>query len=175
MDIQTRRKEFYQAAMRNGTLLGALWSVIYLLLFVGTSNIACMLLCLALFFSSPFVAARLAATYRRKELNDTMPYLMAMIFLFYMYICATLLSTLVSYIYLSFFDGGIFFATLQGMLEESASIAGTDAQLAQQIEQTISIIENTTTNDLVWQLMNNNLMNATILPLIIAIFVKKNK
>jgi hypothetical protein len=64
--------------------------------------------------------------------------------------------------------------TLQKMLDESMKIAGTDELMIKQIEQTKNIIENTTTSDFVWQLMNNNLLSTTILPAIIAFFVKRN-
>lgn len=170
-----KRKEFYQAAMYNGTLLGAVWSVMYLLLFIGTDNIISMMLCMALFVSSPFIAANLAIKHRRKEWNNTMGYLQAWIFVFYMYVCATLLSALVSYIYLTFIDGGAMFMTLQKILDESLKLAGTDALLAQQIEQTKNIIEQTTTGDFVWQLMSRNFFDATIMPLIIALFVKRKR
>ena len=103
-----------------------------------------------------------------------MGYLQAWIFLLYMYICATLLSALVIYIYFSYIDGGAFFMTLQKMLDESMKIAGTDELMIKQIEQTKNLIENTTTSDFVWQLMNNNLLSTTILPAIIAFFVKRN-
>jgi hypothetical protein len=46
--------------------------------------------------------------------------------------------------------------------------------MIKQIEQTKNLIENTTTSDFVWQLMNNNLLSTTILPAIIAFFVKRN-
>ena len=64
--------------------------------------------------------------------------------------------------------------TLQKMLDESMKIAGTDELMIKQIEQTKNLIENTTTSDFVWQLMNNNLLSTTILPAIIAFFVKRN-
>ena len=92
-----------------------------------------------------------------------------------MYICATLLSALIAYAYFAFIDNGAFFATLQSMLEETKNIAGTDEMLVQQIEQTIEIIEQTTTNSFVWQIMNNNFFNTTILPPVIAIFVKRKE
>ena len=102
-----------------------------------------------------------------------MSFAQAWVFILYMYICATLLSTLTTYIYFSFFDNGTFLATLQKMLEESMSIAGTDEQLTKQIEQTKNIIDNTTSSNFVWQIMSNNLTNTTIIPIIIALFVKR--
>ena len=166
-------KDFYQGAMYSGTMLGAVWSIMYLLLFTGTTNLFSILISLSLYFASPFIAAQSAIRYRRKECDNTMSYIQAWIFVLYMYICATLLSTFITYIYFAFFDDGTFIMTLQKMLEESMKIAGTDELLIQQIEQTKNIIEKTTTNDFVWQMMNNNLLNTTILPMIIAIFVKR--
>ena len=85
-----------------------------------------------------------------------------------------MLRALVIYIYFAFIDGGAFFMTIQKMLDESIKIAGTDELMIKQIEQTKNIIDNTTTSNFVWQLMNNNLLSTTILPAIIACFVKRN-
>lgn len=172
MDSQTN-KNFYNDAMYNGTILGAVWSITYLLLFAGATNMLSMFLCLTLYIASPFIAARLAVNYRYKKCDNTMSFAQAWVFILYMYICATLLSTLTTYIYFSFFDNGTFLATLQKMLEESMSIAGTDEQLIKQIEQTKNIIDNTTSSNFVWQIMSNNLTNTTIIPIIIALFVKR--
>ena len=168
-------KDFYQGAMYNGTILGAVWSITYLLLIAGTTSMTSLFLCLTLYLASPFIAAKLAVKYRRNECDDTMSYLQAWTFILYMYICATLLSTLITYIYFSFFDNGTFLTTLQKILEESMNVAGTDEQLIKQIEQTQNIIDRTTSSDLVWQIMSNNLTNTTILPVIIAIFVKRKE
>lgn len=172
-NTKINNKDFYQGALYNGTLLGAVWSIMYLLLFAATTSIPAMFLCMILFFASPFIAAKFAIRHRKKELDNTMTYMQAWIFMFYMYISATLLSALVSYIYFRFIDGGTFFITLNTILDESMKVAGTDGQLLQQVEQTKAIIDKTSTSDFVWQLMNNNLMNATIMPLVIALFVKK--
>ena len=168
-------KEFYQEAMRYGTTLGAVWSVTYLLLFVGVTNTTATFLFSLFYMASPFIAANLAIKYRKKECDNTMSYLQAWIFTFYMYICATLLSALVTYIFFRFIDGGTFFMTVQGMLDETMKIAGTDEQLIQQIEQTKTLLNQITTREFVWQLMNNNLFNATFLPLVLALFIKKTK
>jgi hypothetical protein len=175
METTISRKDFYQGAMFNGTMLGALWSIIYLLLFAGVGNTISLSLCLVLFFSSPFIAVKLAVYFRRKECDDTMSYLQAWLFTFYMYICATLLSALVSFIYFRFIDGGTFLMSLQNMIEEAMKLAGTNELLVQQYEQTMTLIAQITERDLVWQLMNNNLYSATFLPLVLALFIKKTK
>jgi hypothetical protein len=174
MNIQTN-KEFYQGAMYNGTILGAVWSIMYLMLFTGITNMMSLLLVTTLYIASPFIAAKLAIKFRSKECNNTMSYIQAWSFLLYMYICATLLSALTAFVYFEFLDGGAFFMTLQSILEETKQIAGTDELLIQQIEQTSNIIDQTTTNGFVWQIMNNNFFNTTILPIIIAVFVKRKE
>lgn len=173
MNTEISRKEFYQGAMSNGTILGVAWSIMYLSLFAGTTNMFFLSLSMALFISSPFMAAKLAIIFRKKSCGDAMSYIQAWIFTFYMYISATLLSTLVTYIYFHFIDGGSFVMTLKGMFDEAIRVAGSDKLLTEQLEQTRTMLENTATSNFVWQLMNNNLMNATILPLIIAFFVKR--
>ena len=174
MNSQTK-KEFYQGAMRKGTVLGAVWSIMYLMFFTGTTNALSLLLCAVLFFASPFIAAQNAIKYRKQECGNTMNYMQAWIFVWYMYICATLLSTFATYLYFAFIDGGAFFMTLQNILDESAKLAGADELLLQQIEQTKNIIENTSTNNFVWQIMSNNLFNTTLLPFVIALFVKRKE
>ncbi|MBQ8336418.1 MAG: DUF4199 domain-containing protein [Bacteroidaceae bacterium] len=171
---KANNKEFYQKAMYYGTWLGAAWSVMYLLLFAGTANMAALMICISLFFASPVIAVMSAITYRRRECNDTMSYIQAWIFIFYMYICASMLSALVAFIYFRFFDGGTFFMTLQGMIDESMKLPGADAALTGQLEQTSKILEQTTTADFVWQLLSNNLTNTTIFPFILALFAKKS-
>lgn len=172
MNTQTD-KDFYQGAMRKGTILGAVWSIMYISLFAGATNMFSLSLCLTLYIASPFIATKLAIKYRNEECGNTMSYAQAWIFVVYMYICATLLSTFVTYLYFAFIDGGTFFMALQNMLDESARLAETDEQFIQQIEQTKNIIEQATTSNFVWQIMSNNLLSTTIMPIIIAVFVKR--
>lgn len=168
-------REFYQKAMYCGTILGGVWSVMYLLLFAGTASMPALMVCMSLFFASPAIAVMLAVNYRKKECNDSMGYMQAWVFLFYMYICASMLSALVTFIYFRFLDNGIFFMTLQGMIEESMRLPGADAALTEQLRSALETLEQTTATDFVWQLMSNNFLSATFTPLILAIFVRKNK
>lgn len=167
--------DFYQKAMLCGTILGGVWSVMYLLLFAGTTSMPALYLCMFLFFASPVIAVMLATNYRRKECDNAMSYLQAWIFIFYMYLCASLLSALVSFIYFRFLDSGMFFMTLQGMLAEITEMPNADAALVQQMQEAAKVLEQTTPTSFVWQLMSNNFMNATIIPLILAIFVRKKR
>ena len=161
--------------MYYGTLLGTVWSIMYILLFAGTGSMTALLLASILFFASPFIAARYAIKYRKSECDDSMSFGQTWIFVFYMYICAGLLSALASFLYLRFIDGGTFFISLQEMLRSGAEVPGTDEVMKQQMAELTNSIGATSAKDFVWQLLSNNMFNTSILPLIIAIFAHKNK
>ena len=174
MESTYNKKDFYQRSMYYGTLLGTVWSVMYILLFAGVGNFVMLLLCSALFFASPFIAGMFAKKYRREECNDNMNFTQVWIFLFYMYISAALFSALISFIYLKFIDGGAFLLSLQETLSAGAELPGTDETMKQQMTTLAESIGNTSAADFVWQILSNNMFNTSVLPLIIALFIRKN-
>lgn len=174
METANDKKDFYQRAMYYGTMLGIVWSVMYILFFAGMESMTMLLACSALFFASPFIAIYFAVKYRKEECNDNMNFTQAWIFMFYMYICAGLLSALVSFLYLRFIDGGTFFMSLQEILQAGAELSGSDEAMMQQIQTALEVLEGLTPGNFVWQQLSNNLFNTSVLPLALAIFVRKN-
>ena len=174
MNGQGNKRGFYQSAMYYGTVLGTIWSIMYILTFIGLNNPLLLLGCIALFVGSPFFAASFTKRYRRNECGNGMKYLQAFTFLYCMYICASLLSTLAMFLYFRFIDDGMFMTTLQEILNSTKELPGMSDTGKLQIEQSLQIIQNTTTSDFVWQTLGNNILNASVLPLIIAIFVRRN-
>lgn len=146
----------------------------YVLVFIGLKSPVLLLTCIALFIGSPFFAASFAKKYRRNECGNCMRYMQAFTFLYWMYICASLLSTLAMFLYFRFIDNGMFFATMQEILTASMNLPGIDETYRQQAEQALQIIRETTTSEFTWQILGNNILNSSILPFIIAIFVRKN-
>ncbi len=174
MESTYNKKDFYQSSMYYGTLLGTVWSIMYILLFAGSGNIVMLLLCSILFFASPFIAGFFAKKYRKEECDDSLSFNQAWIFLFYMYISAALFSALISFIYLRFIDGGAFFMLLQETLSAGAELPGTDETMKQQMITLAESIGSTSAADFVWQILSNNMFNTSVLPLIIALFIRKN-
>lgn len=160
--------------MYYGTMLGIIWSIMYVLMFIGLKSPVLLLTCIALFIGSPFFAASFAKKYRRNECGNCMRYMQAFTFLYWMYICASLLSTLAMFLYFRFIDNGMFFATMQEILTASMNLPGIDETYRQQAEQALQIIRETTTSEFTWQILGNNIVNSSILPFIIAIFVRRN-
>ena len=174
METNNSRSGFYQGALKQGTILGVIWSAMFILLFTGTTNIFALLISMAIYFGSPAIAAMLAIKHRRKEFNNTMTYMQAWGFTFYMYLAASLFNTLVLFLYFKFVDGGAFFQTIQQMLVQSMNTPGMPQVMQQQLAQTLELISNTSTNDFIWSILSGSISNTCILPLLIAIFVRKN-
>ena len=51
---------------------------------------------------------------------------------------------------------------------------GIPLVMQQQLAQTSELISNTSTNDFIWSILSGSISNTCILPLLIAIFVRKN-
>ena len=163
----------YNRAMHYGTMLGALWAVMYLLVFSGTASPLSMMTSIMIYTCSPFIACRIATHYRKKERNNTMSYSQAWIFLVIMYVCATLLGTITNYIYLNHFDQGHFISQVTTMLAEIQESPESTPELIEVSKSYTELLSRINTRSLVWHIMDSDFMNSIILPTIIAFFVKK--
>lgn len=173
MKATESRKGFYQGAMRQGTILGIAWSIMFLLLFMGTSNILLLLTSMLLYMGSPAIAALLAIKYRKSECNNAMTYMQAWGFVFYMYIFASIFNAFVMFLYFKFIDGGAFFGSIQQMIADSINTPGLPEVMKQQLQSTTEMISNISPTDFTWTILNGNISNACFLPFLIAIFVRK--
>ena len=162
---QAKHAGFNQSAMRYGTYLGIAWAIMYIALFNGVTSLSLTTIAMGILLASPFIAGSYAIRFRQTEYNNSISYRQAWRFLFYMYICATLLSALTNYIYLNYIDKGAFLMQIQ-----SASIAA-----AGETGTTIELFSGYTTGNLTWIFLSNNILCSLINPLIIAFFVKRKK
>ena len=170
---QTYSKGFYQYAMQYGTYLGIFWAVMYILLFKFPTNPMVSMTAMAMFFCSPFLAYRFATNFRKKECADYIKYPQAWTFLFCMYICATLFSTLTNYIFFNIIDQGQFLMEFNDMISQLISTPGIDEITKTQFEDMQDLLSRLTASDITWQFLNNNIFNSLILPPAIALFVRK--
>lgn len=174
MKAEANRKSFYQGAMQQGTMLGIVWSIMFLLLFIGTDDLLMLFTSMTLFMGSPVIAALLAIKYRRTECNNTMSYMQAWGFTFYMYIFASIFCAFITFLYFKFVDGGAFFQSIQKMLTESMNTPGLPEAMKQQFQMTMEEFSRTTPIGFTWTILNSCISNSCFLPFLIAIFVRKN-
>lgn len=175
MTEKEKKREYYNSAMYYGTLLGAVWAIMYLLVFAGATNIMCAMTAIVLYAGSPFIACRFATRYRKEECNDEMQYSSAWWFLVIMYICATTIGTIVNYIYINHIDHGAFISEMQAMLSTMQNAPGATAEIVAAGESYRELLSKIDTASLPWQIMENDCLNSFLLPPIIALFVKKGK
>lgn len=160
--------------MYSGTLLGMLWTAMYASCILGFTSLVFTLLFLLLNISSPFYAGYLAVQYRKRECGNRMGFIQAWTFVLVMYLCASMLAAVVQFVYFRFMDNGYFtlvMSEIAAIIKENPAIAG---DMAAQIEQAMSTLTSMTPKDLVTDMFSSNIMNATILAPIIALFVKKS-
>ena len=171
---QSNRSIFYQNAMKYGTYLGVFWTLTYILLFKSFNSPMLSMLASAMFISSPFVAGKLTIRYRKSECGNYMKYPQAWTFLFCMYLCATLFSTLTNYIYLSYIDGGATITAMTGILTEASNTQGLEVAAKEQLEAMTKYISELTAGNMTWSLLHNSIFSSLVMPPIIAFFVRKN-
>ena len=170
---QTKTKDFYHNAMKHGTYLGIFWTVMYILLFKFPGNGFLSMMAIAMLFTSPVLACRLAKDFRERECGGNLGYAQAWTFLFCMYICATLFSTMTSYIFFNFIDQGAILMELNDTLSQIIATPNLELETKTMFEEMQDIISRLTVKDLIWQLLGNNIMCSLTLPPIIAIFARR--
>lgn len=172
---QTKPSAFYQRAMRYGTYLGVVWTIMYIMLFNSLRTPFLGTAAMVLFISSPFIAKRFATRYRDEEYENGMAYPQAWTFLFCTYLFATLLSTFTNYIYLGFIDQGSFQMDAINIYAEALKTPGIDEVAREQIKVIQDTISQMSVRSMTISLMNSNIFSSLVLPPFIALFVKKKQ
>ena len=159
--------------MKYGTYLGAIWAIMYILLFKSYASPFFSMAAIVLFFASPLIACRLAINFNRNECEGCMNYSKAWLLLSCMYICATLFSALTNYIFLNIIDQGALLMEINDALTQiiSSPTIGEDEKAA--FESMQDMASRLTANDITWQLLSNNIYCSMILPPILAIFASR--
>lgn len=165
---------FNREAMFRGTLLGVFWILMSAIYMMGLNTPILSYLFLVMFVASPFYAGYMAVNYRKRECNNSMTFVKAWLFLIIMYICASLLSAIVQYLYLVYIDNGYLFGVIQEQLDFLLKEPTIDDITKEALKQVSEIWNNTTAKDIVVQILSSNVMLTGIIAPITALFVKKN-
>ena len=169
---QIDQKEFTNTAMKYGTYLGIVWTMMYVMLFNSLSTPILSLGAMGIIIYAPILSGILAIKFREAKCENTMSYSQAWKFLAIMHMCAALFSAMTNYLYLHFIDKGHFLASINASLSELAETA-TDPAVKELMVSTLEVYSNYTAIDLTWAFLNNNIFVYLILTSIIALSVKK--
>lgn len=174
MSKENSRNDFSHKAMQYGTILGLIWIAASAMYLIGLSTPFAMLLFIVILLSTPFLAGRWVIKYRKNECNNRMDYIQAFTFLFLMFMCASLLTSLAHYFYFRFLDNGY----LVQLVNDSIDLALKSSEILpteniEILQQTKNILNGVTPMDWTLSFLSTNIICGAILSPIIALFVKK--
>ncbi|MCD7898311.1 MAG: DUF4199 domain-containing protein [Bacteroides sp.] len=171
--MNEKRVSIQRFAMHFGTYMGILWIVKFAFFPLGFSNPLLMFLFVGLTVAVPFVAFRFAKIFRDKFCGGTIGFLQSWVFLIFMFMFASLLTAVAHYIYFRYLDNGFIIETYASMVNNfPKEIQGMEVYI-NQLQEAMEQVKSLTPIQITIQLLSNNVVNCSILSLIIALFVMK--
>lgn len=173
-------KNITESAMRDGTILGCLWtatfavSIVMLKSLVNGQGLILSFIALAMTMLSPYIAYKLAIKHRDSERDGTISYGEAWMHIIIMYICAILLSSIAQYIYYAYIDPNIF-GDLSATFLAFSRNNSLDEQGTKVLTDFFSTMSNIGTGEMIMSLMTGHITRDIFIATILAIAVKKNR
>lgn len=163
-------------AMLSGTYMGIFWILKFVLIPTGMTTPLLLFLFLCLTLCVPFLAFRYTKAYRNNACDGSISFLHAWAFNVFMFICASLLTSVAHYVYFEFIDQGYLLGVCESMLQtlKGESIPGMEAY-TRQMEESLNILSALTPTDITLQMLANNIYNCALLSIPIALFAMKRK
>lgn len=174
-----KRKMTAESAMRDGTILGCLWTVTFALsivmlnMLVKGQGIILTLAVLATTLMSPFVAYKLAAKHRDNERDGAMTFGEAWTYIAVMYLCAILLSAIAQYVYYAFINPNAF-SDLSAQFAAFAVSNGMDEASIRMFTDAFDTMGRQSTGEMLLSTITGHLSRDLIIAAILALIVKKN-
>jgi hypothetical protein len=173
--MSENRINIQRYAMVFGTYMGIYWIIKFICFPLGFTNPFFSLLFLGLTIAVPFMGYRYARIFRDKACNGTITFLQSWLFMVFMYMFAALLAAVAHFIYFRFIDNGFVINSLTQQIDLiPAEMPQFDAY-ADQIKEAFDIMRTLTPIEITMQLLSQNFLYCSILSLITAPFVIRNK
>ena len=170
-----QRKNFQEAAMRYGTMMGIFWTLKFVLFPLGMQSPLLLMAFFLLTLIVPVVGFFLVRQYRDRECEGVLTFSRAFLFTSFMYLFATLFVTIAHYIYFRYLDNGLIVGTYQEMLTQMNAVATADMKASiEQFQQALDIIASLSPLDISIQLITQNVFYCTLIALPTALLVRKN-
>lgn len=171
---QEKRKSVGERAMFYGTIFGGVMIATNIFYLLGLESQAFSLLFIIFILSSPIIAGKLAAYYRKSEQENQMTFTQAWTFLIIMYMCAAILTAIAQFIYFTFIDNGYFMSTILQQFDTLIAMEQIDATLRNELAKTADLMRSLSNRDIILQIFTTNIIISPIITFFIAIFVRKN-
>ena len=169
-----QRKNFQEAAMRYGTMMGIFWTLKFVLFPLGMQSPLLLMAFFLLTLIVPVVGFFLVRQYRDRECDGVLTFSRAFLFTSFMYLFATLFVTIAHYIYFRYLDNGLIVGTYQEMLTQMNAVATADMKTSiEQFQQALDIIASLSPLEISIQLITQNVFYCTLIALPTALLVRK--
>ena len=170
-----QRKNFQEAAMRYGTVMGIFWTLKFVLFPMGMQSPLLLMAFFLLTLIVPVAGFFLVRQYRDRECGGVLSFSRAFLFTSFMYLFAALFATIAHYVYFRYIDGGLIVNTYQDMLTQMEAIATADMKASlDQFQQALDIIAAPSPLEISIQLITQNVFYCTLIALPTALLVKRN-
>ena len=170
-----QRKNFQEAAMRYGTVMGIFWTLKFVLFPMGMQSPLLLMAFFLLTLIVPVAGFFLVRQYRDRECRGVLSFSRAFLFTSFMYLFAALFATIAHYVYFRYIDGGLIVNTYQDMLTQMEAIATADMKASlDQFQQALDIIAALSPLEISIQLITQNVFYCTLIALPTALLVKRN-
>ena len=170
-----QRKNYQEAAMRYGTVMGIFWTLKFVLFPMGMQSPLLLMAFFLLTLIVPVAGFFLVRQYRDRECGGVLSFSRAFLFTSFMYLFAALFATIAHYVYFRYIDGGLIVNTYQDMLTQMEAIATADMKASlDQFQQALDIIAALSPLEISIQLITQNVFYCTLIALPTALLVKRN-
>ena len=170
-----QRKNFQEAAMRYGTVMGIFWTLKFVLFPMGMQSPLLLMAFFLLTLIVPVAGFFLVRQYRDHDCGGVLSFSRAFLFTSFMYLFATLFVTIAHYIYFRYLDNGLIIGTYQDMLTQMNGIATDDMKASiEQFQQALDIIASLSPLEISIQLITQNVFYCTLIALPTALLVRKS-
>ena len=170
-----QRKNFQEAAMRYGTVMGIFWTLKFVLFPMGMQSPLLLMAFFLLTLIVPVAGFFLVRQYRDRECGGVLSFSRAFLFTSFMYLFAALFATIAHYVYFRYIDGGLIVNTYQDMITQMEAIATADMKTSlDQFQQALDIIASLSPLEISIQLITQNVFYCTLIALPTALLVKRN-
>ena len=170
-----QRKNFQEAAMRYGTVMGIFWTLKFVLFPMGMQSPLLLMAFFLLTLIVPVAGFFLVRQYRDRECGGVFSFSRAFHFTTFMYLFAAQFATNAHYVYFRYIDGGLIVNTYQDMLTQMEAIATADMKASlDQFQQALDIIAALSPLEISIQLITQNVFYCTLIALPTALLVKRN-
>ena len=170
-----QRKNFQEAAMRYGTVMGIFWTLKFVLFPMGMQSPLLLMAFFLLTLIVPVAGFFLVRQYRDRECGGVLNFSRAFLFTSFMYLFAALFATIAHYVYFRYIDGGLIVNTYQDMITQMEAIATADMKASlDQFQQALDIIASLSPLEISIQLITQNVFYCTLIALPTALLVKRN-